>query len=116
MSKEPLLVQLQATVLADGTATVETGPVQYGESWYVQTIASTVDLASGAAMVLEPEVRVFIDRRFIAGSFAASLDSAGPSQAMNTGQRLRAVWSGADVGAIAQLTVSGTIERRARRG
>lgn len=97
-----------ATVLADGTATVELKPNGL-EKWHISKLAVMT-----SSNVLEPTARVYLGSisptNLMDGTTTGSLDSSETTLDLQQSQPLYCVWSGADIGALATLSVFGTKE------
>lgn len=103
---ETLNTSDQVTVDANGNAAIELGPVMQGETWHVTLAAVTVSTAT-----LEPQGRAYVNGVFVGGTYTASLNSNPDPFTLLSGQKYRFVWTGADVGATAYLTVLGRREK-----
>lgn len=105
-STYPLNVGRSATVNAQGIARVEFGPNGL-ETWQVSKIGVLVSSA-----ISEPTAKVYVDsespENYLGGTFTGSNDASNESQTLRQGQKLICVWSLADVGASATLSIFGT--------
>ena len=104
MRKLPLRESGEVTLDANGDGTVElTCDV---EQWDIAMCGLRVQ---PRPVTLEPECSVYIDGLFVGGSQSASLDSDSTfNQMMQKSQKIRAVWTGGDVGSTAILTLTGS--------
>lgn len=100
--KLPLLETKDVTVPASGIASVEMGPQYQGEAWEIDATAVLVSTAT-----LEPKGELFLNGRYIGGTYVASRNSSGLPVRLQSGDKLKFVWTGADVNATATLTVTG---------
>lgn len=93
-------------VPASGTVTVTIGPNGI-ERWDITNISVTVTSATS-----EPTAKVYVDSvdptKFIGGTFTGSNDSSDQTVQLLQGQKIICVWTLADVGARATLSVYGT--------
>jgi hypothetical protein len=96
----------QAIVDANGNAAIEIGPIMHGETWHVKVVAINVSTA-----VNEPQGRSYLNGVFVGGSYTASMNSNNDPVTLPSGQKYRCVWTGADVGATASLTLLGLKEK-----
>ncbi len=103
---EQLNASDQVTVDANGNAAIEIGPVMHGETWHVKLVACQVSTA-----VAEPQGRAYLNGVFVGGTYTASINSNGDPFTLLSGQKYRFVWTGADVGATATLTLLGLKEK-----
>ena len=103
---EPLNETQQAIVDANGNAAIEIGPVMHGETWHVNLAAIQVSSA-----VREPQGRSYLNGVFVGGTYTASVASNNDTFTLLSGQKYRFVWTGADVGATATLTLLGRKEK-----
>lgn len=94
-----------ATVAASGIATASLGPTGV-ETWHITRIAVKV-----STNVLEPIAQVYLgsvaDGNLVGGTYTGSLDSSDEDLWLPQSTDLFCVWSGADVGARATLSVFG---------
>ncbi len=100
--KLPLVETQEATVPASGVATVTIGPSAHGEVWELDGQAVMVSSANS-----EPTGELRLNGRFLFGTYVASRNSSGRALRLQSGDKLSFVWTGADVGATATLTVTG---------
>lgn len=99
----PLMVSGQATVDANGRASVELKPTSFGEMWVVTTVGYKV-----SSSVSEPIAKFYVSGVFIGGTYTGSLGSATGVSVFQTNQPARMDWEQADVGATVELTLHGT--------
>lgn len=113
MPTVPLNTSDQAVVNAAGTATVVMGP-NVGQRWDLNVAAVSVS----GAHVLSPLCKVYmgggvlpVDANLVDGTFTGELDSTSRVDGipLSNGQKIIAVWTGADVGATATLSILGTV-------
>lgn len=95
----------RAFVAADGKAQVQIFP--NGGTWVI-----TNEAVSVSTQVLQPIAKLYLgqisDSNFIGGSYSGANDSNADQIVMQQGTGLFCVWTGADVGAVATLTLTGT--------
>jgi hypothetical protein len=111
MTTVPLNETAIATVNGAGNATASVGPLSARESWNPATVHVSV-----SSSVLESECVIYAGDRPIPSNFrdqtvnGSSGDSTDRVSAdkIGCGHKIIAVWSGANVGAIATLVVTGT--------
>lgn len=111
MTTVPLNETAFATVNGAGNATASTGPLSAREVW--NTALAHV---SASTHVKESQCSIFVGDRAIPSNFrdetvnGSSGDSTDRISAdiVKCGDKVFAVWSGADVGAIVTLNVTGT--------
>ncbi len=103
---KPLNEGKSATVAANGIATVELKPNAL-EVWHVTKIAVVT-----STKVKEPLAQVYFGsvapENLFDGTTTGSLDASECNLDLKQGQSLYCVWSAADVGATATLSVFGT--------
>lgn len=96
---------VRAFVNAAGTAQVQIYPS--GGTWII-----TNEAVSVSTQVLQPVAKLFLgsvsDSNYIGGSYSGANDSNADQILMQQGTGLFCVWTGADVGAVATLTLTGT--------
>lgn len=102
----PILQVNSQVVIAAGTGIIRFGP--YGESWHVERIA-----VKCSTHVLESTCTIYrgqIGDLYIADiTYTGSLgDTSYTNIDLVDGENMYAVWTGADNGATATLTISGT--------
>lgn len=110
MARVKISQSLSAIVLPNGTAVVKMGPLSARETWYPSNVHVSV-----TTHVVESTCIVYAGDSPTQSNFrddsvtASSGDSTGACNAdvLKAGQYIWAVWSGADVGAQATLTVTG---------
>jgi hypothetical protein len=97
-----------ATVNASGAAIVSIGP-NIGQRWVVTAAAVSTSTA-----VKVPQCNIYIGgspvpANLVDGTFTGNLDSTSKTAGfiITSGQSIIAVWSGADVGALATLSIIG---------
>ncbi len=100
--KLPLLDSDDETVPASGTVEIVLGPKYQGEVWEIDSVAVMMSTA-----VLEPKGEMFVNGRYIGGTYVASRNGSEQSIRLQSGDQLKFRWTGADVGATATFTVSG---------
>jgi hypothetical protein len=92
-------------IAADGTGQVQAYP--NGGTWII-----TNEAVSVSSQVLQPVAKMYLgqvaDSNFIGGSYSGANDSNADQILMQPGTGLFCVWTGADVGAFATLTLTGT--------
>ena len=101
--KLSLVETKEGTVPASGTVTIEVGPTAHGESWELDGQAVMMSTAE-----LEPTGVLTLNGRFLFGTYVASRNSSGRALRLQSGDKLAFTWTGADVGATATFTVTGT--------
>lgn len=104
----PLLEYVQATVGADGTATVNIGPRKYGDRWTVTTLASQSNSA------LETTLKVYrgaaVPTAVVASTYSGNNDNAGGAAIeIGSADKLVFQWTGATPGAICTCRIEGTL-------
>lgn len=110
MPRVMLSQSVSGTVDPTGKATLKLGPLSAREVWYPSNVHINVSTS-----VVESQAIVYAGESPTQGNFrddsvsASSGDNTGACNAdvLKTGQYIWAVWSGADVGAQATLTVTG---------
>lgn len=110
MTDVPLNTSGSATVKADGSAVVNLGPI-IGQRWVVSAAA-----VSTSTSVKVPQCNIYIGGspnppNLVDGTFTGNLDSTSRTSGylIGNGQSIWAVWSGADVGALATLSIIGVM-------
>jgi hypothetical protein len=103
----PFNTSVQATVGADGTATVSIGPTAYNQVWRITQIS-----CRASSNVAEPQFSYYLgpasDVNFVNGSYSGSRDSdTGILINLPGGLSLTGKWTGADVGATVTMGVLG---------
>lgn len=106
MNVLPLNESAQVVVDANGNAAIEVGPLLTGETWHVNLVAIQVSTADR-----EPQGRAYLNGVFVGGTYTASMNSNPDPFTLLSGQKYRFVWTGADVGATAYLTLLGRKEK-----
>lgn len=90
---------------ATGKAQVQIYPT--GGTWIISNEAVSV-----STQILQPVAKLYLgsvnDSNFIGGSYAGANDSNADQILLQQGTGLFCVWTGADVGAVATLTLTGT--------
>lgn len=111
MPVRPLNTSGRATASAAGIATVTLGP-NVGQRWQLDNAAVSTSTA-----VLVPQCNIYMQGsptpdNLVDGTFTGNLDSTGRVSGipLTSGQKVTAVWTGADVGTICTLSVTGTEE------
>ncbi len=100
--KLPLIESKDSTVPASGIVEIEVGPSYQGEVWELDSQAIMVSTA-----VDEPSGEMFHNGRYLGGTYVASRNSSGLPVRLQSGDKLKFRWTGADVGATATFTVTG---------
>lgn len=110
MTVNPLNEAASVALNGAGAGTVSMAPHSVSQIWRLSVAAVKVSSA-----VLEPQCSIYIgsqpiDAFFVDGTFTGSLDSTDSvaNFPISRGQKIWAVWSGGDPGAIATLSVLGT--------
>lgn len=90
-----------------GKATALLGPMRAFERWIVTTVS-----VSSTSSTLNPECRIYIGSEspsnLVNGTYDGKRDSdAAARHVLETGEKLVAVWTGADVGSVGTLSVRG---------
>lgn len=98
-------LESQATVPASGNITVIISNMTAGPNWNVKQISIAVSTAT-----LSPSCNTYIGTNaagvFISNSLTGEADTdSQPNVTIKYGESICAVWTGADVGAVARLTV-----------
>lgn len=103
---EPLYETKTATVLADGTATVQLQPLRAFENWFISrmTISST-------STALVPTLKVYRGSvnpsQLIDGTYTGTLNQSDTAIDLPNGQAIIAQWTGATPGTTCTFTVQG---------
>jgi hypothetical protein len=99
-----------AVIAGNGTALVEMGPTSYKESWETWVVGvQNTPTPPALVLALVPTARIYLANIFVGGTFTGDLDSdTSMNLTIQSGQKLRAVWSGGDPGSLVTLTVTGT--------
>jgi hypothetical protein len=104
MARQRFNRAVTAVVDASGCAECQITPP--GMDWTIET--TTVSVSSN---VLEPECRTYLngygEPNLVEGTYSGSRDTSDTTHYLQAGDFLAAVWTGADVGAVATLRVSG---------
>lgn len=107
---DELHVSADGTADANGRAEATLQPLRAFERWRVRrmTVQST-------SSTLVPTCKVYrgavSPSRLIDGTYTGTLDHTDTDIAMQNGERLIAVWEGADVGAVCTLSIEGDITK-----
>lgn len=105
----PLNENAQVPFNATGNAIVTIGPKNVYQKWNIQAVSINTSTAVKIA-----SCNVYFgsgpNGQFLGGTLNAAQNSANISQTLYQGQTICAVFTGGDVGAIATLAVSGTVE------
>lgn len=109
-STVPLLTSGNVKLNNSGAGTVALGP-NVGQRWDLSLASITTSTSTNI-----PQCSIFIGGAptpdaFVDGTYTGNLNSsdAVSSYPVTPGQKVYAVWSGGDVGAIAQLVLRGTV-------
>ena len=111
MSTYPLHEQRSTVADANGVATVKLGPTRTSERWLVESVA-----VESTSSKLVPELREYLgnpDLSHLTGtSRTGNLDSGinEPPLVVESGENIVYLWTGCDVGAECQVTISGRQE------
>lgn len=104
----PLNENVQAALNASGNATLVIGPKNVYQVWQIGAVSVNTSTAAKT-----PTVSVYLgsgpNGQFLGGTYNGAQNSANISQTLYAGQTICAVFTGGDVGAIATLAVSGTV-------
>lgn len=109
MQRLPFQISQDSVVAANGTALIEVGPTSYLESWFTAVVGVlNTPTPPATELTLTPEARIYVNSVFVGGTLTGDLDSdTSMNVQIQTQQKLRAVWSGADPGSTVTLTVIG---------
>lgn len=105
-----LFESADGTADANGRAEATLQPLRAFETWHVKrmTVQSTSSTLVPTCKVYRGAVSA---SRLIDGTYTGTLDHTDTDLSMHNGERLIAVWEGADVGAICTLSIEGDIRR-----
>lgn len=104
--------QAQGTISAAGTLTLQVGPAGLGTMWYPASV--TVSTTTGA--LDGSTCRIYLGVQGVAAQLVATLFPGGAGTAalaipaMQDGQLIIAIWSGAHVGDTAAFNIVGTMD------
>lgn len=107
---DELFQSADGTADANGRAEATLQPLRAFETWRVKrmTVQST-------SSTLVPTCRVYRGAvsasRLVDGTYTGTLDHTDTDLALHNGERLIAVWEGADVGAVCTLSIEGDITK-----
>lgn len=105
-----LFESADGTADANGRAEATLQPLRAFETWKVKRL--TVQSTSST---LVPTCRVYrgavSPSRLIDGTYTGTLDHTDTDISMHNGERLIAVWEGADVASVCTLSIEGDIQR-----
>jgi hypothetical protein len=111
MNSYPLTTNASVTLGGSGNGTVSLGP-QVGQRWRLRTASILIPNA-----ILIPQCKIYmggaaLDPFFIDGTYTGALASTSNvnGRPLTNGQRIFAVWTGGNPGAVATLTIAGTVE------
>lgn len=121
MTTIPLDTAASATFVDNGNgssvATVQLGPAVYASTWHVRNTLITTNstqqqfgVSTFTLYRMNQSPSSMID-----GSYSGDQDTSDTAYSLSFGQTVIGVWSGGDIGAIATLTLSGTVETGRRR-
>lgn len=106
----PLYESGNAVADSAGRAVCTVQPLQAFEKWHVTKVT-----VQNSGTTLVPMCRVYrgseTPSRFIGGTFSGQMDASDENFHLSSGERLLAVFSGADVGSRCVLTVEGEKSR-----
>lgn len=96
----------QVTLDASGNGTVELSPTSSRIAWWVTLAAVSV-----SSNTREPVCSIYHNSKLLGATYTGSNDQIGPDIMVRNG-KLRAVWTGGDAGATAQLSLNGQVQPR----
>jgi len=103
----PLSETATVVLNASGNGTIQMGPNRLGQTWKPSIVAVGTSTA-----VKVPIAEVFQGSTSLGATFSGSNDSNTLTDiTVYSGQKLKIVWTGGDVGAVATASLSGTIEQ-----
>lgn len=112
MATNPLNTSARVILDASGNGTVKLGPSVRGQILHVMVASVSTSTA-----VLIPQCSIFIGAtatpdNFVDGTYTGNLNSTDRTAALpiTAGNYLFAAWTGGDVGAVATLSVIGTVD------
>jgi hypothetical protein len=105
MQIAPLNFEYSIVANAQGGGTIEKGPETPGVKWNLATAG-----VKSSSTTLVPTCTIFMNNVMVDGTYTGTLDSSGmvDSIPLTNGQKIKAVWTGADVGATLTLSITGT--------
>ncbi len=111
MPSYPLATSASVALDGSGKGTARLGP-QVGQRWRLRTASILVVNA-----ILIPQCKIYmgaapLDPFFVDGTYTGALASTSNvnGRPLTNGQQIFAVWTGGDAGAVATLTITGTVE------
>ena len=106
IKKNPLDVSLSVRLNASGNGTVKLGPTSANQTWNVTNAAVSV-----STNTLEPTAVLYLNSKAskLAGTYTGSNDSTGLDETLRNGFII-CEWTGGDPGAIATLSLQGSIK------
>lgn len=109
--QSPLQLEFRVTADASGTATIEQGPQIPGQRWELSVATVKTDSVNN-----ESTCEVYMNNTRVDGTYSGNLDSTDLVSGipLGCGQKIKAVWTGADASAICTLSITGQLSTNYR--